>query len=258
MDITSHRPGSFCTTVLRTTDLDRAAAFYEALVGWTTHAVPGAAGHRLLRSGGKTVAGLHQIASGAEQWIPHVSVESVDRSVAEALALGATLVDRSDVPGIARLATIGDPEGARFGLWQPAPIHGAERMEENGSLWWIEVLSNDVAGARDFYGRLFGWTSVDTSFEPFDSYTVFKRGDVQEGGILPIGKGWEISPVWNSIVEVADCDATIEHGCSLGGTDVFVHTVPKHGRIGSLADPGGALIVFRGPVPADQTQHQTR
>jgi uncharacterized protein len=254
MDITSHRPGSFCTTVLRTTDLDRAAAFYGALVSWTTQEVPGVPGHRLLQCGGKTVASLHRITSGADRWIPHVSVDSVERSVAEALALGATLADRSDVPGIARLATIRDPEGALFGLWQPAPHQGAERMEEVGSLWWIEVLSNHVAGAREFYGRLFGWTSVDTSFEPFDSYTVFKRGDVQEGGILPIGEGWEVSPVWNSIVEVADCDATIERGCSLGGTEVFVHTVPKHGRIGSIADPGGALLVFRGPVPTDQAR----
>jgi len=203
--------------VLRTKDLERAAALYTALVGWTTHDVPGGPGHRLLQSGGKTVASLHQIATGSDQWIPHVSVESVERATADALALGATLVDTSDVPGLARLATLRDPEGASFGLWQPAPHQGAERMEAVGSLWWIEVLSNSVAGARKFYGRLFGWASVDTSFEPFDSYTVFKRGDVQEGGILPIGHDWDISPVWNSIVEVTDCDATITRGKELGG-----------------------------------------
>ena len=181
-------PGSFCTAVLRTRDLERAAAFYSALVGWTTQEVPGTPGHRLLQFGGKTVGSLHQIAEGSDLWVPHVSVESVERTTADALTLGATLVDTADVPGLARLATLRDPEGAMFGLWQPAPHQGAQLTDEVGSLWWIEVLSNDVAGAREFYGRLFGWTSVDTSFEPFAAYTVFKRGDVQEGGLLPIGR----------------------------------------------------------------------
>ena len=32
-----------------------------------------------------------------------------------------------------------------------------------------------------------------------------------------------------------------------------VHTVPKHGRIGSIFDPGGACLILRGPVPSAQT-----
>jgi uncharacterized protein len=248
MDITTHTPGSFCTAVLRTRDVERAAAFYNALVGWTTQEVSGASGHRLLQFRGKTVASLYQIAEGSDLWIPHVSVEGVERTTAEALALGATLMDTADVPGLARLATLRDPEGAQFGLWQPAPHQGAQLTEEVGSLWWIEVLSNDVAGARELYGRLFGWTSVDTSFEPFAAYTVFKRGDVQEGGILPIGRDWGVSPRWNSIFAVDDCNATIERAKPLGGSTEFVHTVPRAGRIGVLSDPGGAVFVIRGPV----------
>jgi len=247
MDITTHMPGSFCTAVLHTRDMERAAAFYNALIGWTTQEVPGTSGHRLLQFGGKTVASLHQ--SAGDGWIPHVSVESVARTTADALKLGATLADSVDVPGLARLAALRDPEDAVFGLWQPAPHQGAQLMEDVGSLWWIEVLSNNVAGAREFYERLFGWTSVDTSFEPFGAYTVFKRGEVQEGGILPIGHDWEVSPRWNAIFAVDACDATIKRAKPLGGSEVFVHTVPKAGRIGLLSDPGGALFVMRGPVP---------
>ena len=228
--------------------MERAAAFYGALVGWTTQDVPGTPGHRLLQLGGRTVASLHQVVERSDLWVPHVSVESVERTTADALALGATLVDTADIPGLARLATLRDPEGALFGLWQPAPHHGAQLTDEVGSLWWIEVLSNDAAGAREFYGRLFGWTSVDTSFEPFDVYTVFKRGEIQEGGLLAIGRGWDVSPTWNAIFGVDDCDATIARAKATGGSKIFVHTVPKHGRIGSLMDPGGAAFVIRGPV----------
>ena len=244
-----HAPGSFCTAVLHTRDLQRAAAFYSALVGWTIKDVSGATNHRLLQFDGRTVASLHEIAEGSDLWVPYVSVESVERATIDALALGATRVASQDVPGVARLVTLRDPEDAIFGLWQPAPHKGAELAEEVGSLWWIEVLSNDAAGAQGFYERLFGWASVETSFEPFDRYFVFKRGDVQEGGIRPIGQDWEVSPRWNPIFAVTDCDATSERGKALGGSTVFVHTVPKAGRIGSLNDPGGALFVIRGPVP---------
>jgi predicted enzyme related to lactoylglutathione lyase len=249
MEITTCTPGSFCTAVLRTRDLERSAAFYSALVGWTARELPGTLDHRLLTLDGKTVASLHRIADEDDRWLPHVSVESIERTTTDALALGATLVDVTDVPGLARLATVRDREGASFGLWQPAQHPGAQLMEEVGSLWWIEVLSNDVATAREFYGHLFGWAAVDTAFEPFPSYIVFKRDDVQEGGILPIGPGWQVAPVWNSIFAVADCDDTLERAKALGGSLIFVHTVPKHGRIGSLRDPGGAVFVIRGPVP---------
>jgi len=36
----------------------------------------------------------------------------------------------------------------------------------------------------------------------------------------------------------------------LGGQPGFVHTVPRHGRVGSIFDPGGAFLALRGPVPA--------
>jgi len=167
------------------------------------------------------------------------------------VALGATVVDRADITGFARLATLRDPEGAQFGLWQPSGHQGAEVTEEVGSLWWIEVLTNNVAVARAFYCGLFGWTAVETSFAPFDLYVVFLRGDVQEGGLLPIGEGWELSPRWNSIFSVDDCDAMIDRACSLGGSTGFVHTVPKAGRGGSICDSGGAMFIMRGPaVPA--------
>jgi predicted enzyme related to lactoylglutathione lyase len=230
--------------------MERAAAFYRSLVGWTTEQVSVTPGHCLLHYGGKTVASLHHIVDGRDIWIPHVSVQSIERTTADALALGATLVDNADVPALARLATLRDPEGALFGLWQPTPHQGAQLTDDVGSLWWIEVLSNNVERACDFYGRLFGWLSVPTSFEPFAAYTVFKRGDVQEGGVLPIQPEWEASPQWNSIFAVADCDATIDRARLLGGSEIFVHTVPKHGRIGSVTDPGGAMFVIRGPVPS--------
>jgi predicted enzyme related to lactoylglutathione lyase len=154
------------------------------------------------------------------------------------------------VPGLARLVTLADTEAARFGLWQPAPVEGVELTELPGSLWWVEVLSDDPPRAREFYGALFGWSRRETAFEPFAAYTVFERDGMQEGGVLPIGQDWEVSPRWNVIYEVTDCDGVMRRACDLGGAAGFVHTVPKHGRIGSIVDPNGTLFWMRGPVPA--------
>jgi len=240
-------PGSFCTSVLKTSDPVRAARFYSSLLGWD--AKPATAEHTFLQCGGTTVASIQSIPSGHDAWIPHVSVDALDRTIDTATALGATLLDVTTVAGVARMATLRDREAAVFGLWQPDPHAGAEQTDVPGSIWWIEVLAREAAVARDFYGKLFGWNARETSFEPFASYTVFERPGNQEGGLLQIQPGWEIEPMWNTIVSVDDCDATMSRAPRLGGEMGFVHTVPKHGRIGSIFDPGRAFLALRGPVP---------
>jgi uncharacterized protein len=248
-DVITHKSSSFCTSMLRTRDLERAATFYRALVGWVAQEVPGAPDHRLLQHDGKTVASLQQISAGDDRWVPYVSVESIDKTRADAVALGASVIETTNVPGVARLATLRDPEGATFGLWQPAPHQGAQLMDDVGSLWWIELLSDDPARAREFYGGLFGWSTIDRTIEPVGLYRVFTRGDVQEGGLLQIEPEWDLSPMWSSIFSVDDCDATMQRSNALGGRDLHVHTVPTHGRIGGISDAGGAFFALRGPKP---------
>lgn len=240
-------PGSFCTSVLKTSDPDRAGRFYSSLLGWTTK--PATPHHTFLQFDGKTVASMQRIASGHDAWVPHVCVDALERTIEAATALGATLVDATHVPGVAQLATLRDREAAMFGLWQPDPHGGAEQTDVLGSIWWIEVLARHPPRARDFYGQLFGWNARDTSFEPFAVYTVFERPGNQEAGLLPLQPEWEIEPFWNTIVSVDNCDATMSRAPGLGGQMGFVHTVPKHGRVGSIVDPGGAFLALRGPVP---------
>ena len=249
MKIEGHATGSFCISVLRTRDARRARAFYGSLFGWATGDGP-ETGLRFFQHDGAVVAGLRQVEAGEDTWVPHVCVEDVERAAREAVALGGRETERFDADGVARLATITDPEGAVFGLWQPAPHPGAGRLEEVGSVWWLEVLANDVARTSEFYGRLFGWGQRGTSFDPFARYVVFERNGRQEGGLLPISPEWHVSPHWNTIVAVADGDAAVESTKRLGGCEIFVHTVPTAGRIAVLSDPGDALFVVRGPVPA--------
>src|SRR5687767_11670488 len=155
--------GSFCTSVLRTTDPDRAVAFYGSLIGWTAYAaVPG---HTFLKHDGKTVSSIHRLDSGRDEWVPHVLVEHIESAVADATELGATLVDQHDIAGVARIATLRDLEGAAFGLWQAAPHAGAELTDVLGSIWWVELMALHPAVGGEFYGRLFGWRSEEHTSE---------------------------------------------------------------------------------------------
>jgi predicted enzyme related to lactoylglutathione lyase len=248
MVVASHSPGSVCTSLLRTRDIERATAFYSRLMGWTARET--GAGHRFFASQGRVVASVLQVEGDSDDWVPQVLVTDVERSVADAEKLGATPIDIVNIDGVARTATVRDAEHTLFGLWQPAPHQGAELTDEVGSLWWAEVLSNNVAGARDFYSRLFGWTPLEAAFEPFASYIFLARGDHRESGILPIDPDWGIQARWNSIFAVEDCDAAVSVALRLGACEEFVHTVPSAGRIGVFADAGHAIFVVRGPVPA--------
>jgi uncharacterized protein len=243
------RRGSVCISVLHTGDVDRAATFYESLLGWTVLPVQSGDGRfRFLQWHGDTVAAIHGSPT-LNEWVPHVSVDDGEVTTASAVALGGEVVSRDAVAEVVRLTVLRDREGARFGLWQPSPLEGATLTDVVGSLWWAEVLSDNPLIAKEFYSSLFGWSTRETAFEPFSAYTVFERPGAQEGGVLPIGQDWGVTPRWNSIFAVDDCDATMQRGCGLGGAAGFVHTVPKYGRLGSLFDPTGALICLRGPAP---------
>lgn len=182
--------------------------------------------------------------------MPHVLVERIEDAVAGATQLGATPIDQHDIAGVARIATLRDLEGAAFGLWQAAPHAGAELIDVLGSIWWVELMAKDPAVGRDFYGRLFGWQVRETSFEPIGLYRVFERPPTQEGGLNQIDPEWEMGATWLTFISVEDCDRTMARACDVGGEAGFVHTVPKHGRIGMIVDPGGAALWLRGPVPA--------
>ena len=95
----SHAPGSFCTTVLRTRDPQRAAGFYNTLGGWTVEPVAGSRQHFVMLFDGKAVAAIQDVFNGRDEWVPHVSVADIDRTVSRALELGATVWIPQPLPG---------------------------------------------------------------------------------------------------------------------------------------------------------------
>jgi predicted enzyme related to lactoylglutathione lyase len=114
-------PGSWSWVELATTDTDRAAAFYARVFGWSVKAHPGYTEFSL--GGGPEFAGMLAIDPSwgpvPPHWTVYFDVADADAASARAVELGGRVLRPTlDVPGVGRIATLGDPQGAAFAIYQ--------------------------------------------------------------------------------------------------------------------------------------------
>jgi predicted enzyme related to lactoylglutathione lyase len=120
-----HKHGFFGWNQLLTAEPAQAAAFYQALLGWSAR--PGEVEgleQQLMYNGDQPVASILGVPPEAGEamphWHPHLTVDDVDRRVELAGELGAkVVVQPGDIPGLGRLAVIQDPTGAVLTLVSP-------------------------------------------------------------------------------------------------------------------------------------------
>ena len=251
-------PGSFCWPELATPDSPMAKEFYSGLFGWTPLDVASAGGtYTFLQLRGRDVAALRTLsdrerANGVpSHFLSYVSTASADASAARAKELGGTvLAGPFDVEAVGRMAVVRDPGGAVFALWEARGHIGARLVGEDGSLCWTELSTADAAGAKAFYGGLFGWTWKADDAHYLEIY----RDEQPIGGILPMtGEEWTGIPAhWTPYFQVPDCDATAAKAASLGGSAVVPPTEFEDvGRFAVLRDPMGACfsVIALLPMP---------
>src|SRR5690349_7894587 len=156
-------PGVPCWIDLTAPDPDGATAFYAALFGWTYEdALPAGSPQRYAiahRPGGTVGA----IAGPAEDgvhpaWEMYVRVADADEAAVRVRnAGGRVLVEPTEVGPAGWFATFADPAGATFSVWQAHERHGADVVNEHGSVNFNQLHTRDVEGAKAFYGAVFGW-----------------------------------------------------------------------------------------------------
>lgn len=120
--------GSFCWVDLAATDAPRAIDFYAGLFGWAAHPQRANGGTFVrLSHEGRDVGSLYQLGTAARDagatshWTPYVAAHDVETVSRRATELGGSvLVDPFAVDGVARIALLGDPVGAAFGVWEKA------------------------------------------------------------------------------------------------------------------------------------------
>jgi predicted enzyme related to lactoylglutathione lyase len=239
--------GRFVWHELLTTDTAGAAAFYPKVVPWRT-APSNMPGYTIWMAGQAQVGGLMELPhEGSPHWLIYVGTPDVDKSCAQAQALGArALKEPADIPGVGRFAVLADPQGAPFALFTPGPGQPAPTEPEQGGFSWHELATTDVAGALRFYGELFGWRKgPGHDMGTAGVYQIFEHGGKAVGGMCRPGAA-HTAPSWLSYVHVADSSRGVSAAKSAGGR--LVHgpmEVPGGSWIALLIDPQGSSFAIQ-------------
>lgn len=115
---------------------------------------------------------------------------------------------------------------------------------------WTELATADVKGAKDFYGKTFGWTFSDHKMGDY-TYTMIKVNGKEYGGIWPIPKDQQknIPPHWINYILVENLEKEVEKVKKNGAAIVKPITQAGDlGRFAILQDPTGAHIALWQPL----------
>ncbi len=118
-----------------------------------------------------------------------------------------------------------------------------DQFKQHGMVSWYELMTTDVEASKDFYTKLFGWTTVDTPACGMP-YTMVKVNGKEVGGMMsmpPEAKG--APPNWGIYVTVDDVDAISKLAANLGARILVApRDIPDVGRFCVIQDPQGAVI----------------
>ncbi len=123
---------------------------------------------------------------------------------------------------------------------------GKRERYEPGTFCWVDLATTDPAGAKAFYGELFGWEAEDMPAGEGATYSMLRLdGDyvcaLYEMDAARSEQG--VAPNWFSYVSVGDADAIASRARELGGTvygEAF--DVLDAGRMAVIGDPTGAVL----------------
>jgi uncharacterized protein len=128
----------------------------------------------------------------------------------------------------------------------PALMQPASVEHHVGKVIFVELVTPDLAAAKQFYGELFGWSFQDApagalqySQASLDGFAV--AGLIQKEA--PPGEHRQ--PAWLSFMSVRDVDAAKDMAVQHGAKVLFQpHSIPDRGREAILADPQGAVFAI--------------
>jgi len=274
-------PGVPCWVDTSQPDPDAAVDFYRGLFGWEFENVmpPGSdAKYFIAQLRGRDVAAVGSIPEAAPpmaMWNTYIAVDSADGTTAKVRdAGGGVLMEPFDVMDAGRMAVFTDLEGAAFCAWQAKQRVGAQIVNENASVNFNGLNTRDVAGAKSFYGSVFGWTTLDV--DGAEMWTLPGYGDYLErdnpdirrmiaemGGtagfedvvasILPIPDDQpDTPPHWTVTFGVDDADATAARATELGGQPIVPPFDAPWSRQAIISDPQGATFLAAKFVPENK------
>lgn len=115
-----------------------------------------------------------------------------------------------------------------------------------GTFCWVDLATTDPAGAKVFYGELFGWEGEDMPAGEAGTYTMMRLDGDDVCGLSEMEaeqREQGIPPHWFSYVSVEDAGDAAARARELGGTvygEAF--DVLDSGRMAIIQDPTGGML----------------
>jgi len=241
-------PGTPCWVSLMVHGLAATEEFYGELFGWEFRPGPQQLGPyvRALLDGDE-VAGIGQLPPDRRlpiAWTPYLASDDVDQTADQVRLCGGTVaVGPLDAGDAGRMALASDPCGAVFGIWQTAAHLGTAVTGLPGTPAWDELLTFETESVAKFYSTVFGYEEEPVVSADIDYVTLRLEGR-HVAGIHGVGQAVprERGPHWMTYFEVADTDETLDRVTGLGGQVLKPARDSAHGRVGTVADPEGAVF----------------
>jgi predicted enzyme related to lactoylglutathione lyase len=112
----------------------------------------------------------------------------------------------------------------------------------------VELHTNDLARAKDFYSKLFDWKLQDTPMPGGGgTYTMIDVGSGTGGGMM-MNQTPGTPPHWMAYVGVDDVRASTKKAKDLGAKVVAdVMEIGEYGTMSVIVDPTGATLAMWQP-----------
>jgi uncharacterized protein len=117
--------------------------------------------------------------------------------------------------------------------------------ERHGLFSMHELITTDLASAKEFYGKLFDWTFTEIKTIYGNPYLVVHREGTIVGGMMHKegNVSADVMPCWDPYITVDDVDASAKRIEKLGGKVIIPPTdIPKVGRFCTIKDPQGISL----------------
>jgi uncharacterized protein len=229
------RSARFTRFVLRTTDVENATAFYDAVLGGR----------------GDGIVPLHEsaIARGARpHWLGHVQVG--DLGGAEGVA--ARFVERGAThlgppPAVGDFVILRDPGGAIVAVTESTG-------ESSAGVVWHQLHTHEPHRAAADYSSLFGWSCAEDELDlgPLGRHQrlAFRAGESFFGLISNIEGRPEVHPHWLFFFAVPSLDVAVDRVRTLGGSVIGPIELPNGVRVSACDDAQGAAFGLIEPKDA--------
>jgi predicted enzyme related to lactoylglutathione lyase len=121
---------------------------------------------------------------------------------------------------------------------------GVVERYPNGTFCWVDLGTNDAAGAKAFYGGLFGWEFDDLPTGEQGTYSTCRLKGRAVAGLYDRAE----QPAWGSYISVEDADRATARARELGA-EVLAEPfdTPGGGRVATVRDPAGAVVSLSRP-----------